>query len=143
MPSITEEITIATEPHSVFKALIEQEGIACWWTDDLNVKPEVGSLTEFRFRQGAFVIVLEVAELEQDRKVHWTLKRGAPSWVGTSVTWRLEPTDNGTRIHFSHDGFAQADEQFQAARRNWEHFLDSLKNYLETGKGSPGLPQTV
>ena len=26
---------------------------------------------------------------------------------------------------------------------NWDHFLDSLKSYLETGKGTPGFPQFV
>jgi hypothetical protein len=38
---------------------------------------------------------------------------------------------------FTHDGFAQVDEAYEQIRGNWEYFLDSLKSYLETGKGTP------
>ncbi len=40
----------------------------------------------------------------------------------------------------THDGFAQVDEIYEQTRGNWRYFLDSLKSYLETGKGTPGLP---
>ena len=63
MPSIIKELAIAADPHNIFRALTKPEEIARWWTTDLNAKPEVGTLAEFRFRQGAFVIQLEVAEL--------------------------------------------------------------------------------
>lgn len=143
MPSIIEELTIAAGPHNIFRALTKPEEIARWWTTDLNAKPEVGTLAEFRFRQGAFVIQLEVAELDQDEKVYWILRQGAPHWAGTSVTWQLAPVHNRTKVVFSHDGFAQADEPYEATRRTWECFLQSLKSYLETGKGTPGLPASV
>lgn len=140
MPSIVKELTIAAGPQSVFDALTMPEEIAHWWTDDLSAKPEVNSLAEFRFRQGAFVIQLEIAELDPNRKVYWILRKGAPHWAGTSVTWRLETAHNGTKVAFSHDGFAQVGEPFEATRRTWEYFLESLKSYLETGKGTPGFP---
>lgn len=143
MPSIVKELTITTDPERAFNALTQQDAIACWWTNDLSVKPEVGSLAEFCFRQRAFVIQLEIAELDAGEKVHWILRQGAPNWVGTSVTWQLTPVQNGTKLVFSHDGFAQADEPYESTRRTWEYFLDSLKSYLETGKGTPGLPLLV
>ncbi len=40
----------------------------------------------------------------------------------------------------SHDGFTQVDEVYEQTRGNWEHFLESLKSYLEMGKGTPGFP---
>jgi uncharacterized protein YndB with AHSA1/START domain len=141
MAAIVEERTIEAAPDKVFSALTQQDEIAHWWTDDLSVKPEVGTLAEFRFRQGAFVIQLEIAELDQDEKVYWILRQGAPHWAGTSVTWQLEPVHNRTKVVFSHDGFAQADEPYEATRRTWQYFLDSLKSYLETGKGTPGFPR--
>ena len=140
MPSIVVERTIAADPASIFNALTQQDEIARWWTNDLSVKPEVGSLAEFRFRQRAFVVQLEIAELDAGEKVYWLLRQGAPHWAGTSVTWQLTPVQNGTKLIFSHDGFAQVGEPYEATRRNWEYFLDSLKSYLETGKGTPGLP---
>ena len=145
MASIVEELTIAAAPERVWGALTQQDEIARWWTNDLSVTPEVGSLAEFRFSQGTFVIQFEVAELEQDEEVRWISRQGPSTghWVGTSVTWHLEPVSNGTRVAFNHCGFAQVDRRYEITRAWWEHFLTSLKSYLETGKGTPGSPLSV
>jgi uncharacterized protein YndB with AHSA1/START domain len=137
MAAIVKELTIEAAPQPVWSALTRPDEIACWWTDDLSATPEVGSLAEFRFRQRTFVIQFEVAELDQDKKVRWISRQGLPQWAGTSVTWQLTPVHNGTKLIFTHDGFAQVDERTRGA---WEYFLASLKSYLETGKGTPGTP---
>ena len=103
----------------------------------------MGSLGEFRFRLPAGVLQFEVAELDAGEKVHWISRQGPPQWAGTNVTWQLTPVQNGTRLVFTHDGFAQVDEVYERTRGNWEYFLDSLKSYLETGKGTPGFPVFV
>ncbi len=137
MPDIAKELTIATDPGRVFDALTQQDDIALWWTDDLSVKPEVGSLAEFRFRQGTFILQFEVAELDAGEKVYWILRQAPEPWPGTSVTWQLTPVQNGTKLFFTHDGFTQPHEEIN---RTWDYFLASLKSYLETGKGTPNLP---
>lgn len=142
MVAIIEERTIDTDPERVFSALTKQDEIAGWWTDDLSVTPEIGSLAEFRFtRWGAGILRLEVAELDQNAKVRWISRQVPPQWTGTSVTWQLTPVHNGTRVVFTHDGFARVDAAYESTRRNWQYFLDSLKSYLETGKGTPGFPR--
>ncbi len=145
MADIVNEFTIEAAPQRVWNALTQPDEIGHWWTNDLNATPEVGTQAEFRFRQGTFVIQFEVDELVQDEKVHWITRQGPATghWAGTSVTWKLEPVYNGTRVIFNHDGFAQADERYEITRAWWEHFLVSLKSYLETGKGTPGSPLTV
>jgi hypothetical protein len=100
----------------------------------------VGSLAEFRFRKGAFVMPFEVAELTPDEKMRWFSRQGPPPWAGSSVTWQLEPVHNETRLVFTHDGFTQVNERQEQTRGNWRYFLASLKSYLETGKGTPGIP---
>ncbi len=141
MPAIVEELTIAAAPESVFNALTQQDELALWWTNDLSAKPEVGSLAEFRFSQGTFVIQFEIAGLNAGEKVHWISRQSpGPHWEGTSVTWQLTPVQNRTQVVFTHDGFVQADERYALTRAWWEHFLASLKSYLETGKGTPGSP---
>ena len=145
MAAIVKELIIAAAPGRVWDALTKPDEIACWWTNDLSATPEVGSLAEFRFSQGTFVIQFEVAELDQDEKVRWITRQGPATghWAGTSVTWQLTPVHNGTQVAFNHDGFAQADERYEITRAWWEHFLVSLKSYLETGKGTPGSPLSV
>ena len=141
MPAMREERTIAVAPERVFNALTRPSDIALWWTNDLTVKPEVGSLAEFRFTQwGRGVLQFEVAQLDQNEKVRWISRQGPPQWADTSVTWQLTPVQNGTKLVFTHDGFAQVDEAYKKILGNWEYFLDSLKSYLETGKGTPGFP---
>ncbi|HEY0753182.1 MAG TPA: SRPBCC domain-containing protein [Ktedonobacteraceae bacterium] len=139
MVAISKDFTVEAPVQRVWSALTQTEEIAGWWTDDLSVTPEVGSLAEFRFTQGTFVVQFEVAELEEGAKIRWISRRGpAPHWDGTDVTWQLTPIPNGTQIVFTHDGFAQADKRFELTRGWWEFFLSSLKSYLDTGKGTPG-----
>jgi len=111
MAAIIEELTIEAGPQRVVDALTRADEIARWWAYEARVKPEVGSLEEFRFRRGAFVMQLEVAELEQDRKVCWVSRQVPPQWAGTSMTWQLEPASNGTALLFTQDGFTQLDER--------------------------------
>ncbi len=143
MSAIVEERTIAAAPESVFNALTQQDEIVRWWADEAQVKPEVGSLGEFRFRPPAGVLQFEVAELNNGEKVRWLSRQGPPQWAGTSVTWQLTPVQNGTQVNFTHDSFANVDVIYEQTRRNWQYFLNSLKSYLETGKGTPGMPAVV
>ena len=142
MAAIVKEFIVEATPQRVWGALTQPDEIGHWWTNDLNVTPVVGSLAEFRFGEwGDFVVRVEVAELDQDKQVRWISRRGpAPHWDGTSVTWQLEPVHNGTRVVFNHDGFVKKDERYEMTSAWWEHFLVSLKSYLETGKGTPGSP---
>ena len=59
------------------------------------------------------------------------------------MTWQLTAVQDGTRVVFTHDGFAEVDAVYEQTHGNWEYFLGSLKSHLETGKGTPGLPQFV
>jgi uncharacterized protein YndB with AHSA1/START domain len=143
MVAIVAERTIATSPERVFHALTQPEEIAHWWAEQATVKPEVGSVGTFHFRPPAGALQFEVTELVQNEHVHWVSRQGPLEWAGTSVYWQLEPLPNGTRLLFTHDGFAKKDEAYEQTSGNWDYFLNSLKSYLETGKGTPGFPQFV
>jgi uncharacterized protein YndB with AHSA1/START domain len=143
MPAIVTERTIAVEQERVFSALTQPDKLAGWWADEARVQPEVGSVGEFRFRPPAGILRFEVAELDAGEKVSWISRQGPPEWAGTSVTWHLTPVPDGTKVVFTHAGFAQMDLAYEQTRGNWEYFLDSLKAYLETGQGTPGLPPVV
>lgn len=143
MSAIVIERTIAATPQHIYRALTQQDELTCWWSEEARVEPRVGALGEFRFRAPAGMLQFEVAELVQDTKVVWLSRQVPPQWSGTTVIWSLEPTSNGTRLIFTHDGFAQADARMEQIRKNWEYFLGSLQSYMEQGKGTPGLPPLV
>src|SRR5215471_13765336 len=119
MSAIIEERIIEASPHRVWNALTRSEEIEKWWADEARVQPEVGSLGEFRFRPPAGILQFEVAELDQEKSVHWISRQGPPHWAGTSVTWQLTPVYNGTQLVFTHDGFDQVDTVNDQTRGNW------------------------
>src|SRR5260370_8155684 len=125
MSAIVEELTIEAAPQRVWGAITQQDEIVQWWAYEARVKPEVGSFAEFRFRQGAFVMQFEVSELDADEKVRW-ISKSPPQWAGTSVTWQLTPVHNGTKLIFTHDGFAHVDEADQRLPAAWLYFLPSF-----------------
>ncbi len=137
MPTLVKELTIAATPQSVFNALTKPDEIVRWWADEARVKPEVGSLAEFRFTGG--IVELEIAELDTNKKVFWISKKGY-GFEGTTINWQLTPVENGTKLVFTQDGFAQVDQVYEQDNATWGYFLASLKSYLETGQGTPGLP---
>ncbi len=115
--------------------------IGHWWTNDLNARPEEGTIAEFRFGEwGDFVLRVEVAELEQDKKVRWLHRMSSVAqWAGTNITWQLTPVHDETMVLFTHDGLINVDMIYEQTRQNWAYYLESLKSYLETGKGTPGV----
>jgi len=137
MPDILHEVTIASTPDEVYKAISEQEGLTSWWAAQAVVQPKVGSVGEFKFSGGRFVIKMELTNLEPGRKVYWTVKDGVPEWRDTHVTYDLTPADNGTKVRFVHRNFASTEGSMAGASYNWAWYLTSLKDYLETGKGRP------
>ncbi|HTK06818.1 MAG TPA: SRPBCC domain-containing protein [Ktedonobacteraceae bacterium] len=141
MATIVKELTIAASPERVYNALTQHDEIAHWWTNELSIRPEVGSLADFHFQQwGAGTLQFEIVKLHAAEKVGWKSRKGPPQWAGTSVSWQLTPVQSGTQLVFTHDGFAQAGPVYEQTGRNWEYFLGSLQAYLETGKGTPGAP---
>jgi uncharacterized protein YndB with AHSA1/START domain len=138
MPEILLEVPIAATPERVYAAITEPAGLSSWWTPAVVAEPKVGSVAEFRFGGGRFIVKMEITALEPCRAVRWAVRQGAPDWAGTHVSWDLSPVEQGTRVRFGHREYASADGSFAGAAFNWAWYLSSLKDYLETGQGRPG-----
>jgi uncharacterized protein YndB with AHSA1/START domain len=141
MCDILHELDIHAAPSKVYEAITQQEGLVSWWTADTRAKPEVGSVAEFGFDGGKFLIKMESAALEREpiHKIEWKALQGAPDWGGTKVTWELVPVEKGTKVLFGHRNYASTGGSFAAVNHEWGNYLSSLKKYLETGKGNPNL----
>src|SRR5256885_2797822 len=116
MTAIVEELTIEAAPQRVWGALTQQDEIVQWWANEARVKPEVGSLGEFRFRSPAGVLQFEGGELDEGSKIYWIFRKGPPQRSGTSVTSQLTPVQNGTQVVFTHEGVAKKNEVFVQKR---------------------------
>lgn len=138
MSDIVEELTIEAMPENVFHALTLPDGIAGWWSNHVIAECKVGSLTEVRFENGG-VMKMEITDLEVGKKVYWKVRLSPHDWEGSTITWDLTLIAKGTKLLFGqHDLMVGATGySIEETRAGWEYFLESLKLYLETGKGTP------
>jgi uncharacterized protein YndB with AHSA1/START domain len=134
--------TFATAPNAVFSALTDIDALTGWWT------PTGGGATAgetLRFLMGDQEVVMSVDEAVRPSRVRWSVLvcEPAPDWVGTSITFDLEPVGAGTELRFHHHGLNPRLECFETCYAGWTHFLASLVDYVDRGAGRPNLPADV
>ena len=59
-------------------------------------------------------------------------------WEGTKLRWRIQKQGEKTRIVLVHDGLMPFLNCYGVCEQGWDYFfVKSLKQYLDTGVGSP------
>ncbi|MGC4231499.1 MAG: SRPBCC domain-containing protein [Niabella sp.] len=134
--SIYHRLLIEAPAETVYEALTTQEGLAGWWTPETTINPEVGGIARFVFEPEYFK-EMEITELQPYSKVSWLCRKGYEDWVGTTLSFELEPHVKGTVLFFHHDGWKAYTPEFASCSYDWALFFRSLKFLCETGKGFP------
>jgi len=139
MADIRHLLKIEAAPEQVYAALTTAEGIRSWWTDNAALDEQVGGKGVFRFHYGKVVETLvEIQILEPPKTVGWSVIRSfRPEQKGTLISFELVPDGHGVMLHFSQNGFPQADDTYALMNTGWAYYLVSLKFYAETGRGQP------
>jgi len=144
MEKIVTQLEIAAAPSEVYRAITTTEGERAWWTTDCEVAGQVGGQAAFRFNRmggepGTAEMRFRIDKLEPERTVEWTCTANQhnPDWQDTRVVFTLSRTAAGTRLDFAHTGWRERNKVYDACVGGWNHFMNSLKSYLETGKGDP------
>lgn len=136
LKSICHRLLIEAPAETIYTALTTQEGLAGWWTPETVAKPEVGSILRFSFGPDYFK-EMQVVALKPYSKVAWRCLKAFDEWIGTTLTFELEPHAKGTVLFFRHDGWAAYTKEFASCTYDWALFFRSLKFLCETGKGFP------
>jgi len=138
MPDIRHRVVVSAPPARVYEAVATAEGVAGWWTrDGVQGESAEGSELQFFFGQPEPAAVMEVSRLLPDTNVTWRCVGGAADWVGTTITFDLVPTDDGTAVLFTHADWRDPNEFMAHCSARWAYFLLSLKHLVETGTGTP------
>ena len=134
--------TFAAAPDAVFSALTDIDALTGWWTPAGGGADAGETLL---FLMGTQEVVMRVEEADRPSRVRWSVLvcEAAPDWVGTSITFDLEPGDAGTELRFHHHGLNPGLECFETCQAGWTHFLASLVDYVDRGAGSPNPPADV
>jgi uncharacterized protein YndB with AHSA1/START domain len=138
MSSIKDEIRIEAGAGAAYEALTTQAGYRGWWNKVAEVPDEIGGTARLRFVKDGNPINMQfrIDALEPRASVRWTcIAHDMPSWIDTTLTWRITEAGGGVLVALDHDGWTGAPPESVA--QGWRHFLGSLKSYLETGTGQP------
>lgn len=149
MEHFKQSLVLAATPAVVYAALTTPTGLHGWWSEDCEVNMQIGGTLLFRF--GPNHKEMRVEQLEPGRRVQWRCVAAhidaltkKDEWVGTQLVFDLSLAENGgTRLDFEHIGLIPAFECYNLCNGGWQHFLASLKQYAETGRGTPWVKNAV
>ncbi len=147
--SYSTEILISAKPDSVYKAITKD--IDKWWTELSNQVIQIGDQLTVRFEKTTSW-VMTVCEAFPNRSLVWMVVEAnhdldelveKDEWKGTTIKWEISENETGSMVTLTHQGLIPALECYEICHAGWGYFLGSLKNYLETGKGSPFKKETA
>ena len=140
----THSIEVKTTADKAYKALTSQ--IPLWWTEMFEgSSANVDDVFTIRFGSSIHK-TMRVKELVPDSKVIWYVEdslialpelKNQTEWIGTTIVWEIEQKEEITRIKVIHIGLNPEVECYEICTGGWVQFVNSLKLFLETGKGSP------
>lgn len=142
MPDIRHRVEMAAPPAAVYEAVATKEGLSGWWTrDGVRGDSAEGAKLEFSFGQPEPAAVMEVTRLQSPAQspaqVRWRCVAGEPQWVGTDLTFDIDPAGAGTVVSFTHADWRRPSDFMAHCSARWAYFLLSLKSLVETGRGTP------
>lgn len=140
-------VLVSVDPSTVFDAVTRD--VALWWTRSDRPLQEIGDRAKFSFPPGVSYWTFELTRAEAPANVEWTcmdalhIHEGQPKaieqeWLGTKVIWSIDKSSEGTKIGFEHVGLNPTLLCYDICAAGWDmFFLGSLRQYLDTGTGSP------
>ena len=131
-------LRIRATPDALFDALTTVEGLSAWWSRATG-SGETGGQLKF-FMSAPEPCVMRVVAAVRPVSVQWTVTACdfLPDWVGTRPTFTVTALDGATtELHFRHRGLTAELDCIEMCTRGWDHYLPSLRDYVETGRGNP------
>jgi uncharacterized protein YndB with AHSA1/START domain len=136
-------LRVKASPDALFDALTTLTGLAAWWNPAAG-SGETGG--ELRFVMNApEPLVMHVDEATRPTSVRWSVTDCPflPDWIGTRPTFTITRVDRydhsgeTSELDFHHQGLSEDLECIDMCTRSWDHYMASLRDYLEAGHGSP------
>ncbi len=133
MPDIRHRVGIAAPQNRVYEMLATTDGLAEFWTRQVQGDSAAGGKLSFFFGSPKPAAVMEVVELSQDDRVQWRCVDGPPEWVGTTITFDLKDSGGETALLFTHADWREPVEFMHHCSTKWATVLLGLKSGLEGG----------
>lgn len=129
-------VDINAPVEKVYRAISTIPGITNWWARETTGDSNEGGTIDIRFGD-EFFNTMKVTQLKPDSSVSWECIDGHDDWKGTTLKFKLESASAVTRVRFAHEGWKNTDDFYAKCTYGWGWYIESLKQYCETGKGKP------
>lgn len=137
MPDIRHRVGINAPISKVYDELATRDGVARWWTREVEGESRAGGTLAFRFGGPEPAAVMEVAEVTPPTSVVWRCIEGPDEWKDTTITFELRTSGDETAVVFTHGGWRDPVEFMHHCSTKWAYHLLGLKAGLEGGKATP------
>ncbi len=137
-------LLLGIDKNVVFKALTKE--IPDWWSTVDGTYDKVGDEFKVSFGSESYW-QFKVLTVKEPNEVVWecieshqnhNLQGIDEEWINTKIYWSISESEGKTKIDFLHDGLLSTGVCYDVCSNGWDFYiLDSLKNYLENGKGKP------
>lgn len=134
------ELAINAPPEAVFDALTTLSGLAGWWTTVRGSGLAGGELRFVFHGAGDEPLIMQVTAAQRPSTVRWTCVGYShlPDWAGTTLSFEVQPRQaGGSNLKFLHTGLTPRLECYRDCKNGWDHFLPSLRDFVESGQGRP------
>lgn len=138
MASIKDSIQIEVPLATAMNALTTESGYRGWWSKDCQIPERAGGEARLKFDKAGTPVTMKyrIDTIDPEGAVKWTcIDHDFASWIGTSLNWQVAAQGTGVEVRLDHAGWPDAPPD--AVAQGWNHFLHSMKSYLETGRGEP------
>ncbi len=143
LSSYQAEIYVAATAKQAYSALTSS--IDKWWSTSAVQALETGQQFIVSFEENTSW-ELVVKSLSNNSNIVWQVISAhhnistlinKDEWLGTEICWVIEEGDLGSKISLVHQGLIEKLSCYDICITGWEYYLESLRQYLETGKGLP------
>jgi hypothetical protein len=147
MATLSHQVWIRTPTARLYDPFATEEGIGRWWDKPKAVRSPSGLAWEFNPGPEHGVLVANVLEMIQDRRVEWEFVSRHPkhspafAWTGTHVVFEISrravPPWASERVEmaildFRHSGWDERNEYFGFCNFQWGEALRKLKQWCES-----------
>lgn len=140
--SFTARITVNKSALGAFNAIKDFRG---WWSEDIEGNTDQLNETFFYHYKDIHLCRIKLIEEVPGKKLvyqvidnEFNFITDQSEWVNTKLIFEIETTGATTNVTFTHEGLVPEYECYQVCNDAWTGYITtSLKNFIETGKGSP------
>jgi uncharacterized protein YndB with AHSA1/START domain len=135
-------VEIAKEPKAVFDTVATREGIAAFWTPDVQGDAAEGGELSLGFGTARSRLPLRVRRAAAPQEIEWAAGGDWPFWSGSRIAWSFEPSEASTKVILRHLDYGEGmpDDEFGSVAFTWATVLGRLKSVAESdGTLDPAL----